>query len=253
MAAETGRAETSRTMSMLWSPQDAPPSSPTGLTLAAIIDAATAIADERGDTAVPLRKIGERLGCTAMALYTYVGGKEELLDLMYDRAHAEFGAAPPVSVIEWTERLLELYLAHPWMLDIAHARPVLGPHQQQSFELLLGTLVPNGFDRRDVVAIASSAYSLPAAAARTIVDARRAQSEAGADDEPWWNPRLEALAAAAPDFAERFPLANGLSHDEPDRDAYRRGVPVMEQAARENLRRSIELLVAGASNSPKQN
>ncbi|MCA1007665.1 TetR family transcriptional regulator [Rhodococcus hoagii] len=252
MGADTEHPDASRTLSMLWSPPDTADTSPTGLTLAAIIRAATAIADERGDTAVPLRTIGERLGCTAMALYTYIGGKEELLDLMYDRAHAEFGTTPPVSVIEWTERLLELYLAHPWMLDIAHARPVLGPHQQQSFELLLGTLVPNGFDRRDVVAIASSAFSLPAAAARTIVDARRAQSAAGVDDEPWWNPRLEALAAAAPDFAARFPLANGLSHGGSARHAARGDVPVMEQAARENLRRAVELLIAGASNAPER-
>lgn len=252
MGADTEHADASRTMSMLWCPPDAADTSPTGLTLAAIIRTATEIADERGDTAVPLRTIGERLGCTAMALYTYIDGKDELLDLMYDRAHAEFGTTPPVSVIEWTERLLELYLTHPWMLDIAHARPVLGPHQQESFELLLGTLVPNGFDRRDVVAIASSAFSLPAAAARTIVDARRAQSAAGADDEPWWNPRLEALAAAAPDFAARFPLASGLTHAKPDRDAPRGDVPVMEQAARENLRRAVELLIAGASNAPER-
>ncbi len=145
----------------VWTPPGGKHTSQTGLTLAAIIDTATAIADERGDTAVPLRAIGKRLGCSAMALYTYVDGKDELLDLMYDRAHREFGTAAPVSVIEWTERLLELYLAHPWLLDIAPARPVLGPHQQQAFELLLGTLVPYGFDRRDVVAIASSHTRFP--------------------------------------------------------------------------------------------
>ncbi|MFM1725591.1 helix-turn-helix domain-containing protein [Rhodococcus sp. PAM 2766] len=243
MEASAGSPRTSRTMSMLWTPPGEDRTSQTGLTLATIIDAATEVADERGDTAVPLRAIGERLGCSAMALYTYVDGKEELLDLMYDRVHREFGTAAPVSVIEWTERLLELYLAHPWLLDIATARPVLGPHQQQAFELLLGTIVPYGFDRRDVVAIASSAYSLSAAAARTIADARRARSGAEEDDEPSWNTRLDALAAAAPDFAERFPFASGLGHAAPGD-----GMPSMEQAARENLRRSVELLVAGASN-----
>lgn len=241
MEVTVGNSRASRTMSMLWTPPGEDRTSQTGLTLDAIIDAATEIADQRGDTAVPLRAIGERLGCSAMALYTYVDGKDELLDLMYDRVHREFGTAAPVSVIEWTERLLELYLAHPWLLDIATARPVLGPHQQQAFELLLGTIVPYGFDRRDVVAIASSAYSLPAAAARTIVDARRARSDTEEDEEPSWNPRLDALAAAAPDFAERFPFANRLGH------APGGGVPSMEQAARENLRRSVELLVAGAS------
>ncbi len=119
MGTTAAHPRVSRTMSMLWTPPGEEHTSQTGLTLAAIIDTATAIADERGDTAVPLRAIGKRLGCSAMALYTYVDGKDELLDLMYDRAHREFGTAAPVSVIEWTERLLELYLAHPWLLDIA--------------------------------------------------------------------------------------------------------------------------------------
>ncbi|PTR27731.1 TetR family transcriptional regulator [Rhodococcus sp. OK519] len=246
---DTERGAAARTMQLLWSPPGAPSPSTAGLTLEAIIDAATVIADERGDAAVPLRAIGDRLGCTAMALYTYVGGKAELLDLMHDRTYAQFGTAPPVSVVEWCERLLELYLAHPWMLDLAHSRPALGPHQQQAFESLLGTLVPNSFDRRDVVAIASSAFSLPASAARTIVDARGALSGSVEDNELWWNERMDTLAAAAPDFAARFPLASGLSQHQPAAGTGTTpdDVPTLERAARDNLRRAVELLVAGAS------
>lgn len=246
MAVDPARGHPNRTMARLWNPPGAR-SETSGLTLDAVVAAASAVADERGDTTAPLRTIGERLGCTAMALYTYVSGKDELLTLMYDRAHAEFGSAPPVSVVEWTERLLELFLTHPWMLDIAQARPALGPHQQRVFELLLATLVPNDFDRRDVVAIASSAFSLPAAAARTIIAARRTQSAADEDTAPWWNPGMEALAAAVPDFADRFPLANRLAQHSPTLEPPAGNVPVMERAARENLRRAVELLIAGAS------
>ncbi|MGF7120911.1 MULTISPECIES: TetR/AcrR family transcriptional regulator [unclassified Rhodococcus (in: high G+C Gram-positive bacteria)] len=248
----TGRGDAARTLSLLWESPTAGSDAGSGLTLDSIVAAATAIADERGDASVPLRAIGDRLGCTAMALYTYVGGKAELLDLMYDRAYAGFAATRPISVTEWAEHLLELYVEHPWMLDLAHARPVLGPHQQDAFESLLGTLLPIGLHHADVAAIASSAFSLAAAAARTVVDARRAPSVTGEGDEQWWADRMDALAAAAPDFADRYPLSSRLmGGDEsavppPGDDA-----PIMERAARANLRRALELLLAGAAGSDR--
>jgi len=219
------------------------------LTLDAIVETATALADERGTAAVPLRTIGERLGCTAMALYTYVGGKDELLDVMYDRAHAGFATTAPSTVTDWTDRLLDLYVAHPWMLDLAHTRPVLGPHQQDVFESLLGTVLPTGIAHRDVAAIASSAFSLTAAAARTIVDARRVTDATSSGGEQRWAERMDALASAAPDFADRFPLSTALMGADDRQDPQMAGsgdVPVMERAARENLHRSVELLLAGA-------
>ncbi|WP_430332299.1 TetR/AcrR family transcriptional regulator [Rhodococcus sp. ACT016] len=254
--AEHGDAD--RTMTLLWtaplSNDDATDTADRpALTLDAIVDTATALADERGTAAVPLRAIGERLGCTAMALYTYVGGKDELLDVMYDRVHAGFATSAPTTVTAWTDRLVDLYVAHPWMLDLAHTRPVLGPHQQAVFESLLGTLLPTGIAHRDVAAIASSAFSLTAAAARTIVDARRTPDGPGSDDEQRWAERMDALATAAPDFADRFPLSTALMGAD-DRltpeTAGPGGVPVMERAARENLHRSVELLLAGADRLP---
>lgn len=259
MGSDAGRDDAARTMARLWAPpplrddRTGPDHGP-ALTLEGIVETATALADERGTAAVPLRAIGDRLGCTAMALYTYVGGKDELLDVMYDRAHAGFTATAPTTVTAWTEQLLDLYVAHPWMLDLAHARPVLGPHQQEVFESLLGTLLPAGIAHRDVAAIASSAFSLTAAAARTIVDARQAPDETGSNDAQWWAERMDVLADAAPDFAVRFPLSASLmgaddrrSPDELDHH----DIPVMERAARENLRRSVELLLAGTGRRPR--
>jgi len=60
-----------------------------GLSVDAIVDAAIAVADADGTEALSMRTVGQRLGRTAMALYTYVPSKRELLDLMYDRAIAE--------------------------------------------------------------------------------------------------------------------------------------------------------------------
>jgi AcrR family transcriptional regulator len=59
------------------------------LTVDAIVNAAIAVADADAMDGLSLRAVGERLGRTAMALYTYVPTKRELIDLMYDQAHAE--------------------------------------------------------------------------------------------------------------------------------------------------------------------
>ncbi|RVW07158.1 TetR/AcrR family transcriptional regulator [Prescottella agglutinans] len=251
MGSTSGLDDAARTMARLWAspPLRDDPDDGASLTLEAIVDAATALADETGTAAVPLRAVGERLGCTAMALYTYVDGKDELLDVMYDRAHAGFTAAAPTTVTAWTERLLDLYVAHPWMLDLTHTRPALGPHQQEVFESLLATLLPTGIAHREVAAIASSAFSLTAAAARTIVDARRILDETNDDAGQRWAERMDALAAAAPDFAVRFPLSTALMDSGDRRDPDVAGpddLPIMEHAARQNLRTSVELLLAGA-------
>ena len=48
-----------------------------------------------GLAAVSMRKVAERLGRSAMALYTYVPGKAELLDLMLDTVYGEQPAPDP--------------------------------------------------------------------------------------------------------------------------------------------------------------
>ncbi len=89
-----GQGDPRRTLSLLWR-AEAPPPARTGpgpkprLSVDAIVAAAVAIADEEGMDALSMRAVGDRLGRTAMALYTHVPGKSELLDLMYDAVHAE--------------------------------------------------------------------------------------------------------------------------------------------------------------------
>jgi len=50
-----------------------------------ILDAALALADERGLDAVSMRAVASRIGVTPMALYPHVGNKEALLDGLVDR------------------------------------------------------------------------------------------------------------------------------------------------------------------------
>src|ERR1043165_2025732 len=106
------------------------------LSVELIVSAAVAIADAETLAGVSMRTVGERLGRTSMALYTYVPGKDVLLDLMYDHAHAEIPVDPDLTggwrpaAETWARELFGCYLRHPWTLQISYARPVFGPHEQ---------------------------------------------------------------------------------------------------------------------------
>jgi AcrR family transcriptional regulator len=89
-----------------------------------------------------------------MALYRYVPGKNELVDLMVEAVLAE---APDLSrvpegdwraaVREWTLRCADVYAAHPWLLTAtAMRRQVMGPQQLRWLEAALAALEPTGLD-----------------------------------------------------------------------------------------------------------
>ena len=63
------------------------------LDLDAVVDAAIALADEQGLAAVTMRALAARLRVSAMTLYGYVPGKDELVDLMLDALYARMARA----------------------------------------------------------------------------------------------------------------------------------------------------------------
>ena len=254
-----GAGDPARTLRLLWAGQASraagTPGPKPGLHLDEIVQAAIAIADQRADASISMRALAGRLGCTPMALYTHVGGRAELLDLMYDRVHEGFPRPRPNPWLqragEWAEALLDLYVRHPWIGEVSLARPVLGPHEQQVLETLLEAMQPAGLGRADVSAIVSALFSLARTTARTIREARSAERETGRADREWWQARMQALAEAAPDFAGRFPhwtaLTRAAAPDAPPEAEADTGdpAPIMERAARRAFRRGVELLLAG--------
>ena len=73
------------------------------LDLDRIVDAAIAIADTDGLDAVSMARVGEALGCSAMALYRHVSGKAQLLSLMVDAVAGQLALPPRRG--EWREDL----------------------------------------------------------------------------------------------------------------------------------------------------
>lgn len=94
------------------------------MSLKQIVDAAIAIADKEGLTAVSMNKVAKSLGFTTMALYRYVPSKEDLILLMQDDVFDI--SIPDESSAQWRENMLTFVLSlmkcyqdHPWLCDIS--------------------------------------------------------------------------------------------------------------------------------------
>jgi AcrR family transcriptional regulator len=97
-----------------------------------ILDAALAIADERGLSAVTMRAVAGRVGVTAMALYPHVRSKEDLLDGLVGRVLGELELPDPA--LRWLDRLRALALSarqvarrHAAVVPLLFARPAVTP------------------------------------------------------------------------------------------------------------------------------
>jgi AcrR family transcriptional regulator len=237
-----------------------------GLSLDAIVAAAIDVADRDGLAGLSMRAVGQRLGRTAMALYTYVPGKEELLDLMYDGAHAELptryepGEGWRTGIRRWAADLGAFYLRHPWTLQVSHSRPALGPHEQSVVENLVGILRGTGLPATTMRRIVGVLIHFVRGTAQTIADARLAAATTGVSDEQWWTARSTQLHQVVPDFAARFPMSTWLGEEglreqsvggpdgrapesgECDRDA---SAPYLEREAREMVGTGLAVLLDG--------
>ncbi|MEV0023595.1 TetR/AcrR family transcriptional regulator C-terminal domain-containing protein [Streptomyces atroolivaceus] len=269
MVVFAGQGDARRSMDLLWRTEGDPPSQGgpgprPALSVDAIVAAAVAIADTQGMAALSMRAVGERLGRTAMALYTYVPGKSELLDVMYDAVHAEL--PDPAGSGDWREDLttwagsaLDFYVRHPWVLQISQARPVLGPHEYAALDTLVRLLYGTGLDPRLVRRLTGTLFHFVRGAAQTVADARRAAAATGRSDEEWWTDRAGLLAEVAPDFEDRFPHVSRLeseSSPEPyqdqgtdtdtdaDTDAGEH-VPYLEREARRTFTTGLGVLLDG--------
>jgi len=99
----------------------------------AVVDQAILLADSGGLIALTVRALGQSLGMSTMSVYSHVNSREDLLVLMADAQVARmprraFGRAGwPARVRRVARTNLDLLMAHPWLLDVADDRLVLGP------------------------------------------------------------------------------------------------------------------------------
>jgi AcrR family transcriptional regulator len=243
-----------RSMALLWRGETGgtsrEASSRPGLSVDAIVDAAIVVADAEGMAALSMRAVGERLGRTAMALYAYVPGKSELIDLMYDRALSELPTDYDLSpgwravLTSWAEDTWSFYLRHPWILQVSQARPVLGPHEFTALETLARILCETRLSPRRLRGIVGMLLDFVRGAAQTIADARYAPTATGMSDDEWWSARSGVLEAVAPDFAQRFPTATWLE-SQAAVDLEDGSALDLEHEAKQNLDMGLSVLLDG--------
>jgi AcrR family transcriptional regulator len=110
-----------------------------------VIQAGIEVAVADGLASVSMARVAERLGVSTMALYRYVPGKDDLLELMVDTA---LGLPPAAAADEswreglrrWAVGVRDAYRAHPWTLRVPITGPPLGPNNVRWLENGLAAL-----------------------------------------------------------------------------------------------------------------
>ncbi|MFJ9693367.1 TetR/AcrR family transcriptional regulator [Kitasatospora sp. NPDC101183] len=190
-------------IALLWGEQEQPTRGPKpSLTPRRIAASAVAIADAEGLEAVSMSKVAAGFGVSAMALYRYVPGKAELVELMVEEVLA---AVPDLTAagdgwrertIAWARASEAVNRAHPWLLTAtAMRRQLMGPHQIGWLDAALVALEPTGLGAVERHRI----FVLVAGLVRTIT-----QQQADFDEEhsrEWGRLTGEVLER----HADRFP------------------------------------------------
>ncbi|RYE07369.1 MAG: TetR/AcrR family transcriptional regulator [Hyphomicrobiales bacterium] len=202
----SGRGDPLKTLQLLWHGITPPKRGPRPkVTLQALVNAAIAIADKDGLDAVSTRRVAEAVGISPMSFYTYVPGKAELLDLMLDAVSGdpEKREPPAFNPTHWRANvkmvagtLFDYYLAHPWVLEFATHRPVMGPNMLRSYESALSAFDGIGLSDLEIdrafAALANYVYGAVRDAAREKI----VRETTGMSDDEWWGrvlPFLETI------------------------------------------------------------
>lgn len=185
----------------------------------AVIDAALRVVDTEGLEALSMRRVAQELGTGAASLYAHVAGKEELVEEMLDRVHAEFAAIqPPVSgdpadwqeaVKEWMRRGRAVFASHRDLVraDIARGLPT-GPNALVNVESMLALLRGGGLpDKVAAFGVATLGNFLTATVYEESLHATR-DAETGRSVQDYYRQLREYLGSLP---ADRFPNLVGMT------------------------------------------
>lgn len=187
------------------------------LDLDEILEAAIAIADAEGLAAVSTRAVAARFGRTAMALYAYVGTKENLLALMQDHASAmPRWTDPRTSLADaleaWSLALFDVYVKHPWLTERPWSQATQGPNEQDWLERLLRILDDWSVSSGVQPSVVTMLYATVRATAETAdayarLDQRHVEG---------WRRVAEAIRDQIPDLCQRYPRSTALQPATPN-------------------------------------
>jgi AcrR family transcriptional regulator len=212
----SGRGDPLKSLKLLWEGTEKPKRGPRQkVELSALVTAAIEIADTEGLGAVSTRRVAEKVGISPMSFYTYIPGKAELLDLMLDTVSGtEIGDVPQFDPAQWRANLTQMafglrdfYLRHPWVIELATHRPVLGPGTMAAYEFALRAVDGLGLTPVEMDMMVSTIGALGTGAGRPQAQAKKVREATGLTDDEWWY-KIEPYLSTR-DFRP-YPVANRI-------------------------------------------
>lgn len=150
--------EPSPSLALLWGKRQRAARGPKpALSVEAVISAALALVDADGWSALTMTRVAGQLDVTPMAIYRYVPGKEQLVDLVHDvalgapPAPAPGGDAWRDEVARWARASLALFQRRPWLLEAARHRVPIGPNWLAWFEAGLRAMEGSGLAPAEMI------------------------------------------------------------------------------------------------------
>ena len=153
---DSSGGDENRSLALLWGTRERPPRGPKPtLSLDVVVAAAIAVIDAEGLSALTMTRVAERLDVTTMAIYRYVPGKNELIDLAIDAA---LGPPPAsgngtwrIEIARWARASLARLEERPWRLEWAQHRVPIGPNWLGWLDSGLGALAGSGLAATEMI------------------------------------------------------------------------------------------------------
>ncbi|MCE5292860.1 MAG: TetR/AcrR family transcriptional regulator [Nocardiaceae bacterium] len=213
------------------------------LSLDQIIGAAMEIAAADGVDKLSMRALATKLGVGAMTIYTYVPGRDELFELMIDRAWASRRPAdrslPWRAQIEFHAReAWAMYERYPWMIQSNLWRMPLGPNVLDIQEDLYRAANLTGLPPADVARVTGLVESHVFGIARSKITDTRMSATTGMSADDYWESRSSFWGTYY--SAERFPTMTFLWEEK----AFDQGMDEGFEFGLARLLDGVELLIA---------
>lgn len=163
------------------------------LSLERIVAAAVELADSGGLAALSMSRLAEKLGFTTMSLYRHVASKDDLLVLLLDAAIGPPPDRDPdagwrAGCEQWAAALQQVYLRHPWMLDLPISGMPAGPQQLAWLDRMLAALAGTRLEpwERMSCALSLATYGrTQAMLVRDLIASRQRAADTGTPPADW--------------------------------------------------------------------
>ena len=178
-----------------------------------VVQAAIAIADEKGLAALTMHALAERLGFTTMAVYRYFPSKEALIDTIVDAA---LGSPPHRNgakgnwrqdVKDWAHAKRAMLCSRPWLAELPFVAAPHGPNWLSWHEAFLQTISDTGLSPEDMMDMLSIVDGYVRGNSDTAISLARAQAQ-GISIAEWAEAVGADLARAIND--PRYPILSAI-------------------------------------------